>query len=145
MIVLSPKIIRDIDKLLELEHATFQQAGDRLFEVFEPRDDRVSSQVRNLQQVTCAAVRLSQIENFIKNQAGRSQKVSKQWRQVGPLLLQQLEHLRRQAAAIAKANQLNEDEELAVRLRLARGWVSAVVAQYMYRFGLKQMRPSGAK
>ncbi len=140
MIALTPQVLAEIDKRLESSLNAYQKAGDQLFAVFEPDEGRVSSQVRNLQQTTCAAVRLSQVENFIKNQMGRSREVAEKWVRVGPLLLEQVDMLRKQAENIAKKFGLSEDEELEVRLRLARGWVSTLVSQYMYRFGLARLK-----
>lgn len=117
---------------------TFQDLGKELFAVFgTDREGRISSQIRNLQQIAISARRLADVEDFIKNQMGKTTQASRDWRKVGDRVLQQLDLLRQQANAIAQA----EDQRLLLRLHLVRGWVRAVVGAYLYEKAQKEMSP----
>jgi hypothetical protein len=113
----------------------FASQGQLVYRVF--REDRggrdnVSSQVRNLQQVTTSATKLSDIEDFIKNQMGKTTGAARRWRQdhLGEELLGELQqHLRKAATELAGGNPY---QEIQIRLRLARGWVRAVVSEYLF-------------
>lgn len=137
MSVLSPNLIRQVDQYLDKKQnqEMFSTLGNQLFRVFgyDTRTKRISTQVRNLQQAVCSARRFADIEFFVKNQMGRSG--GNQWRQVGKEVLKQLETLRQAANRIAPS----DEELLAVRLRLARGWMQAVVGQYLYQVAQDQM------
>lgn len=133
MIVLNSKLIQEVDRYIDENHETFSELGDRFFEVFsyDKRNDRISTQIRNLQQITCSATRFADIEDFVKNQMGKETK----WRKLGDKVLAQLKTLRR------KSEQLDDDptNQMALRLRLARSWVRAVVSEYLYRVARDQI------
>lgn len=133
---LEQRQIDEADRYLDAEAqlTAFRELGDRLFDVFGADQDRVSSQVRNLQQIAVSARRLSDIEAFVKNQMGKKSG-SDAWRQIGDRLLQQLADLREAANRIAT----DEGQRLLLRLYLARGWVKAVVGAYLYAKALREM------
>lgn len=131
----------DTDLYIEEHHADFEKLGDRFFEEFEydRKNKRVSSQVRNLQQIVCSATRFADIEDFVKNQMGKTGDASSRWKKVGKETLQHLQKLR-DAAAKDFEKTPNAREELAYRLKLARSWVRAVVSHYLYRIALDQIK-----
>ena len=139
MNILSDELMQEIDAYIdgERERERFVTLGNRFFEVFcyDREKNTISAQVRNLQQITCSATRFADIEDFVKNQMGKEKGDEQKWRQLGNEVLQGLESLR------AKSRELNSDttKQMAVRLRLARGWVRAVVSQYLYRVACDQM------
>ncbi len=140
MISLSPKDANKADQYVDQQHEHYQRMGRRLFETFKyDRDSgRINTQIRNLQQIVCSAPRFADIEDFVKNQMGRDTKSAKQWRQVGDDILTELQSLRKRAAELDD----QEETRLAFRLRLARGWVRAVVSEYLYCIALDQMEHS---
>ena len=136
MIVLSNKLIQETDRYIDENHETFSKLGDRFFEVFHSGGN---TQVRNLLQITCSATRFADIEDFVKNQMGK-EKVDEQnparWRKLGDEVLDKLKGLREKSQKLDPDNRANQ---MAVRLRLARGWVRAVVNQYLYKVAQDQM------
>lgn len=135
MTVLHHELARKVDIYLDENHERFAELGRELFEVFnfDKENDRVSTQIRNLQQVVSSARRFADIEDFIKNQMGKSG--NKEWRKVGDHVLSELKTLRTASTEIAAV----ANEAMAVRLRLARGWVRSVVSEYLYRVAQAQM------
>jgi hypothetical protein len=127
---LNPQELQQIDVYLDRHHDLFEKLGRQFHDAFgSERRGQVSSQVRNLQQVAVSAPRFSDIEDFVKNQMGKqSGGTSEKWRQVGKATLDQLAELEKQAAQIATT----PEDQLEARLRLARGWVRAVVSEYLY-------------
>ena len=97
--------------------------------------NHISAQIRNLQQITCSATRFADIEDFVKNQMGKEMGKEAKWRELGDNVLAQLKTLRR------KSEQLDNDpiNQMALRLRLARSWVRAVVSEYLYRVARDQI------
>ncbi|GIW92212.1 MAG: hypothetical protein KatS3mg110_0253 [Pirellulaceae bacterium] len=138
MATLTHEMIRNVDEFIDTNHDRFSRLGDQLFEAFryDPQKGRVATQIRNLQQIVCAATRFADIEDFVKNQMGKTG--GDQWRQVGPHVLAHLDELRKQSQQVAST----PEQAMAVRLRLARGWVRAVVSQYLYRVALDQLEPA---
>jgi hypothetical protein len=141
--VLTPELLQAADSFLDTDeqHEAARQLGRRLFETFgADKEGRVSTQVRNLQQMAVSATRFADVEDFVKNQMGKKTGPSREWRAVGDEILKQLEKLR------AEANQLTADEgqRLLLRLHLARGWVRAVVGAYLYAKAQKEMEQSHA-
>jgi hypothetical protein len=135
---LAPDTIRKADDFLDDEKQLkrFHTLGEELFAVFgAERDDRVSSQVRNLQQIAMSARRLADIEDFIKNQMGKNTAASRSWRKVGDTLLEQLDRLRQKSEELGT----EEGERLQVRLHLARVWVRAIVGAYLYARAQREM------
>lgn len=132
---LSTELIRVADRCVDERHDQFADLGGRFFEQFGSDRGKVSTQVRNLQQVACSAARFADIEDFVKNQMGRG---DSNWKEVGSDVLQQLAQLRSYSEEIA----VDAADRMAVRLRLARGWVRAVMSEYLYRFALRQMEAS---
>lgn len=130
--MLSTELIRKVDRYTDERHETFTILGSRFFEEFRSDKGRISTQIRNLQQIAVSATRFADIEDFVKNQMGRG---DENWRALGGDVLEQLGELRNQS------QELTDDaaDQLAVRLRLARGWVRAVVGEYLYQLALKQM------
>jgi hypothetical protein len=94
--------------------------------------------VRNLQQIALSATRLADVEDFIKNQMGKTTRSSGDWRRVGGQALGQLKQLREQAQTIGS----DEPQRLRVRLHLVRGWVRAVVGAYLYAKAQVEMERS---
>ncbi len=144
MIVLNNELIQKTDCYIDEHHETFSKLGESFFATFgyDPRNNRISSQVRNLQQIVCSATRFADIEDFVKNQIGKERKNAPdktEWRALGEQVLKQLRQLR------AKSKELDSDpnNQIALRLRLARGWVRAVVSSYLYQTALEQMEHRG--
>ena len=139
MIPLSPEHAKQADLYVDQQHEHYQHMGQRLFETFnyDRNSGRINTQIRNLQQIVCSAPRFADIEDFVKNQMGRDTSSAKQWRQVGDGILKELQALRKRAAEYD-----DQELQLAFRLRLARGWVRAVVSEYLYRIALDQMEHS---
>ena len=137
MIVLSNALIQETDRYIDENHETFSELGKRFFTVFgyNKEKNQISSQIRNLQQITCSAKRFADIEDFVKNQMGKEKKDQLRWRKLGDDVLVALEELRN------KSQQLDTDpaNQMALRLRLARCWVRAVVSQYLYKVARDQM------
>ena len=135
MIVLNTNLIQKVDLYIDENHKTFSELGDRFFDVFSYRNDRINTQIRNLQQITCSATRFADIEDFVKNQMGKEGNKESQWKKVGESTLKKLKELR------DKSQELDPDpaNQMALRLRLARGWVRAVVSQYLYRVACDQI------
>ena len=120
------------DRYIDEHHKTFVAIGKRFFDQFG--SERGRTQVRNLQQIACAATRFADIEDFVKNQMGKG---NVEWKSVGPAVLDQLSALRK------CSDHLDADpaNRMALRLRLARGWARAVVSEYLYCFAKKEMSP----
>ncbi len=130
MIVLNNELIQKTDCYIDENHQVFSELGKRFSEEFV--DDR--TQIRNLQQITCSATRFADIEDFVKNQMGKERNESK-WRALGDDILKQLEQLRSESEKLDTASAT----QMALRLRLARGWVRAVVSEYLYQVAHRQM------
>ncbi len=140
MIVLSDALIQESDCYIDEKHGTFSQLGGRFFDEFEydRETNNISTQVRNLQQITCSATRFADIEDFVKNQMGKEKTGEEQktpWKALGNEVLEHLEVLRE------KSQELDTDphNQMALRLRFARSWVRAVVSAYLYKVALDQM------
>ena len=132
MHVLNTELIWKVDCRIDELHDQFVCLGARFFDKFGSE----GAQVRNLQQVACSAVRFADIEDFVKNQMGKGNK--KEWKAVGDEVLKQLSQLRGYSEEIAT----DADDRMVVRQRLARGWVRAVVGEYLYRLARSQMENS---
>ena len=132
MHVLSNDLVQAVDRYIDERHGELADLGGRFFESFG--SDRVT-QVRNLQQIACSAARFADVEDFVKNQMCKG---DSNWKAVGSDVLEQLSQLRGYSEEMAA----DPADRMAVRLRLARGWVRAVVGEYLYRLALKQMEGS---
>ena len=132
MHVLSIELINKVDCYLDENHEEFSEMGQRFFDKFGSDKGKISTQIRNLQQIACSAPRFADIEDFVKNQMGKG---DKKWRAVGPDVLKTLARLRKSSEELTA----DEYDRMALRLRLARGWVRAVVGEYLYRLALKEM------
>lgn len=132
MHVLNADLIGKVDCYVDENHEKFSSLGAKFFEIFGSEKGKISSQVRNLQQIACSAIRFADIEDFVKNQMGKG---DKKWMALGNDVLKQLARLRK------LSQDLTEDEydRMALRLRLARGWAQAVVSEYLYRLALQRM------
>ena len=148
MTALSNKLIQKVDSYIDNKRDTFSELGDCFFEVFgyDKTNNRINTQIRNLQQITCSATRFADIEDFVKNQMGKEDKDKLQWRQLGDNVLNGLKELRDTSQKFVtddsgEQNELSEAgmKQMALRLRLARGWGRAVVSQYLYRVACDQM------
>jgi hypothetical protein len=135
---LTPAQIQKIETYLDEEDhlSSAQGLGRQLHDLFDSQkvQERISSQVRNLQQIVLSASTLAEIEDFIKNQMGRDLK-SKDWRLVGPPLLAAIRQLRQDAAQPqfgSGGQPPSREDQQQIRLRLARGWVRSVVSHYLY-------------
>ena len=146
MIALKNELIQAANCYIDENHKDFSELGKRFFDVFSynKSNDNISTQVRNLQQITCSATRFADIEFFVKNQMGKEKKDDKnpRWRALGDdgqalgdEILQKLNQLREKSLELDK----DSANQMALRLRLARGWVRAVVGEYLYQVALDQM------
>lgn len=133
MHVLNSRLIRCVDSYTDQHHETFAVLGQELFNRFGSNNGKVSTQVRNLQQIALSATRFADIEDFVKNQMGKGN--NEAWKAVGPSVLGALARLRKASQEIAD----DSNDQFAVRLRLAWGWARAVVGEYLYRLALEQM------
>src|SRR4051812_11700685 len=113
--------LAEIDVRLEALYEDFEKLGQQFHDVFDAdRQKMISAQVRNLQQVVVSATRFGDIEDFVKNQMGKTTQSAQAWQRVGNAVLAQLETL----AGVAR--ELCPDapgQQLQARLRLARSWV----------------------
>ena len=148
MTALSNKLIQDVDCYIDHNRETFSELGNRFFEEFgyDKEKNTIRAQIRNLQQITCSATRFADIEDFVKNQMGKENKYKPQWRNLGDDVLSGLKDLRETSQQFVPDDSTDENKlaearmtQMAVRLRLARGWVRAVVSQYLYRVARDQM------
>ena len=144
MIVLNNELIQKANRHIDENHETFSELGRCFFNTFgyDERKQSLSTQVRNLQQITCSATRFVDIEDFVKNQMGKERiddRNGPRWKVLGDDILRQLGQLR------ARSQELDTDphNQMALRLRLARGWVRAVVSAYLYEVALDQMSNGG--
>jgi len=139
--LLTPELVQKADCFLDgdQQHQTAENLGKRLFDTFgADKEGRISTQVRNLQQMAVSATRFADIEDFVKNQMGRKAGAYREWRRVGDEILRQLGELRKAADGFAS----DEGQRLLLRLHLARGWVRAVVGAYLYAKAQKEMEQS---
>ena len=132
MHVLNADLIGKVDCYVDDNHEKFSSLGAKFFEIFGSDKGKISSQVRNLQQIACSAIRFADIEDFVKNQMGKG---DKKWMALGNDVLKQLARLRKLSQDLTG----DEYDRMALRLRLARGWVQAVVGEYLYRLALQRM------
>ena len=132
MHVLNTDLIGKVDCYVDENHEKFSSLGAKFFEIFGSEKGKISTQVRNLQQIACSAIRFADIEDFVKNQMGKG---DKKWMALGNDVLKQLARLRKLSQDLT----LDEFDRMALRLRLARGWVQAVVGEYLYRLALQRM------
>ncbi len=137
MNVLCSKLIQESDRYIDENHETFSELGRRFFETFcyDKRNSRINTQIRNLQQIVCSATRFADIEDFVKNQMGKERGNEKRWKTLGDDVLAGLEQLRQESQNL----DTDPANQMALRLRLARGWVRAVVSEYLYRVARDQM------
>ena len=137
MIVLNDKLIQEVNLYVEDNHQTFSELGKRFFEEFgyDKERNNIRAQIRNLENITCSAMRFTDIEDFVKNQMGKEPKDRREWKALGGEVLQQLKQLR------DKSQELDAKPytQMALRLHLARGWVRAVVSGYLYQVARDQM------
>ena len=129
-----PKYHRSLDIVLESLVATSAEAGRLLAREFGDK----KTQIRGLERLIVSTSRFSEIQNYIKNQAGRDSKTSEPWREVAEALLKQLDEIE------AKAREIGGTDAEAVidaKLRLARGWGRQVVANYLFE-SVKEGRES---
>ena len=140
MIVLSDKLIQEVNLYIEDNHQTFSELGKRFFDIFSYDKDknRVSAQIRNLENITCSATRFTDIEDFVKNQMGKEKIDERKWKKLGGEVLQQLRHLREKSQEL----DANDYNQMALRLHLVRGWVRAVVSEYLYQVACDQIGES---
>lgn len=138
MITLDSQMVRQADSYIEENHVKFVCLGRRFFEVFSYSrgQNRTSTQIRNLQQMAYSATRFVDIEDFVKNQMNKDSK----WRTLGREVLEQLDELRQESE---RNDSANPEQQLALRLRIARSWARAVVSEYLYQVALDQLGPTG--
>jgi hypothetical protein len=135
VIVLNDKLIQEVNLYIEDNHQTFSKLGKRFFDIFGYDNNRIRAQIRNLENITCSATRFTDIEDFVKNQMGKEKIDERKWKKLGGEVLQQLKQLRE------KSQELDDNpyNQMDLRLRLARGWVRAVVSEYLYQVASDQM------
>ena len=148
MNILDNKLIQETNRYIDDNRGAFSELGDCFFEVFsyDKKNNRINTQVRNFQQITCSATRFADIEDFVKNQMGKEDKDKQQWRKLGDSVLNGLKELRDISQELVSDDSTDPSKlselqmkRMAFRLRLARGWVRAVVSQYLYRVACDQM------
>ena len=63
MIVLNRELIQEVNSYIDSNHQTFSDLGDRFFDVFgyDKKKNNISTQIRNLQQITCSSTRFADI------------------------------------------------------------------------------------
>lgn len=141
--VLRLDLINEADRFLDtdLQYRQAVDLGKRLYDAFPPDQERISTQIRNLEQMVISATRLCDIEDFVKTQMGREGQVADKWREVGDTVLEALQKLRN------KANEIGPDESarFLLRLHLARGWIRAVVGGYLYEKASKELEARRAR
>lgn len=125
--VLAPETLREIDLFLEEFYPQSKNAGNEMTLV-----DLRNNQIRGLETLITSASRLSEIINYIKNQAGKDKKNT--WSKIAPLLLDQLGLLKAKAKEIGKEDPANT---LDIKMKLARGWAKQVVTHFLYETSLK--------
>ena len=137
MDILNRELARQADRYIDDSHEDFAELGQRFFEAFgyDHKANRLSTQVRNLQQITLSARRFVDIEDFVKNQMGKR---TNKWPAVGEEVLSQLKALRRESRDMSE----DRAQEFLLRLHLARGWVNVVVGEYLYQVAQSQMEGS---
>ena len=135
MIVLNDKLIQEVNLYIEDNHQTFSKLGKRFFDIFGYDNNRIRAQIRNLENITCSATRFTDIEDFVKNQMGKEKIDERKWKKLGGEVLQQLKQLREKSQELDD----NRYKQMALRLRLARGWVRAIVSEYLYQVARDQM------
>lgn len=135
MIVLNDKLIQEVNLYIEDNHQTFSKLGKRFFDIFGYDNNRIRAQIRNLENITCSATRFTDIEDFVKNQMGKEKIDERKWKKLGGEVLQQLKQLREKSQKLDD----NPYNQMDLRLRLARGWVRAVVSEYLYQVASDQM------
>ncbi|KPA19004.1 hypothetical protein MHK_000782 [Candidatus Magnetomorum sp. HK-1] len=134
ILVLSSDILKRIDLYLEEIYEVDKKAEPEKNIAKKMVDLKLkTTQVRSLQTLANSASRFSEIINYIKNQAGKDN--NNQWIIVGPLLLNKLDLLEKEARNIA-GNRFSEILE--VKLRLARQWIKQVVVNYLYLKNLEK-------
>jgi hypothetical protein len=138
VIVLNDKLIQEVNLYIEDNHQTFSKLGKRFFDIFGYDNNRIRAQIRNLENITCSATRFTDIEDFVKNQMGKEKIDERKWKKLGGEVLQQLKQLRE------KSQELDDNpyNQMDLRLRLARGWVRAVVSEYLYQVACDQIGES---
>ena len=136
MSALSQEQIEKVNAYIDDNHEGFAQLGNVCFTAFgyDKANNRISSQVRKLQQLAMSAPRLADIEDFVKNQIGKEGSTASPWSTFGPKALQQLRTLRNDSQRFSK----DPEGQLVIRLRMARGCIRAVVSEYLYRVALDQ-------
>ena len=141
MNTLTRDLIHQADQYIDddANHRKFSELGERFFDQFGSDKGKISTQVRNLQRITCSATRFADIEDFVKNQMGKGHKA---WKALGADVLKQLSELRSRSHSEELDAGPSPADKMAFRLRLARGWVRAVVGGYLYKVALDQMEPS---
>lgn len=137
MHVLNSELICKVDCYLDENHEKFSSLGRRFFDEFGSDKGKISTQVRNLQQIAGTATRFADVEDFVKNQMGKG---DRKWMALGNDVLKQLTRLRKFSQDLAA----DEYDRMALRLRLARGWARAVVSEYLYRLALRRMAEDDA-
>ncbi|RME52314.1 MAG: hypothetical protein D6795_06850 [Deltaproteobacteria bacterium] len=138
------RMLQEVDLYLD-EHAD-RTTGRYLWEAFG-HDSK--SQVRGLQQTVYSTTRFYDIIAFIKNQMGKEGKTP-QWnraipdaenRRMGDILIEGFETLLREGERIAREIGAGDEPDLGpfpIALRLARGWVRQITAEYLYQQVLKE-------
>jgi hypothetical protein len=142
---------QETELYLDAHRQEFRELGRSYYRAFGHRKGDISSQIRNLQQITCSATRLSDVEDFVKNQMGREKPPEHKarekpsdapWHKVGDPTLQQLRLLWECAENLARSSESDRETiALAIRLKLARGWVRSVVSEYLYQLAIETMEP----
>ena len=73
MIVLNNKLTQEADCYIDENHETFSKLGVCFFNIFsyDKGNNRISTQVRNLQQITCSVTRFCRHRRFREESDGQ--------------------------------------------------------------------------
>jgi len=123
---LDRKVYKEIDLCLERIYPASIILAEKV--VAAGLDNK--SQLRGFETLINATTRFSEIQNYIKNQAGKENNAAAKWRLVSPMMLVQLDSLETEAHRIAGSD---PQQILDVKLRLARGWAKQVVCHFLYK------------
>lgn len=133
------KINREVNIEVDREgfRASAKELGERAAGIFTGNQ---KSQMKNLENITNSAHKMTDVLNFIKRQTGKA-KAGDGWKRsnFGQRLLEQLEmNVERKVGPICQALAFGEGDapgRMDIKLRLAREYIRQLVVHYEYRLG----------
>jgi len=134
---LSTQILHKIEESIDKEfYAKGEEAGKYFYKAFKGDG---KTQANNLKVRAFHATRFTEIISFVKNQVGKEKKGEKWLYQdkghstcLGIHILEDLEKINKEAESIAGNEKLGKPEKIEIALRLARGYIDALVVNYLY-------------